>query len=116
MLTAEAEHRDHAIVEQVISDLKGSALAHFPSGRMNANGAWLACAVIAYNLTRAAGVQAGGRFAKARTSTIRSRLITIPARIATTGRATVLHLPQNHRHQRPFMAMLDATQASPQAA
>jgi len=30
-LTAEAQHRDHAIVEQVIADLKSSALAHFPS-------------------------------------------------------------------------------------
>jgi hypothetical protein len=31
MLTAEAHHRDHAIVEQVIADLKSSALQHFPS-------------------------------------------------------------------------------------
>lgn len=42
MLVAEAEHRDHAIVEQVISDLKDSALAHFPSASKNANAAWLA--------------------------------------------------------------------------
>lgn len=28
----EAEHRDHAVVEQVIADLKDQALAHFPSG------------------------------------------------------------------------------------
>ena len=33
MLTAEAHHRDHAIVEQVIADLKDSALAHFLSDR-----------------------------------------------------------------------------------
>ena len=31
MLQAESDHRDHAIVEQVIADLKGSALAHLPS-------------------------------------------------------------------------------------
>ena len=30
----EAEHRDHAVVEQVIADLKDQALAHFPSGRL----------------------------------------------------------------------------------
>lgn len=42
MLVAEAEHRDHAIIEQVISDLKDSALAHFPSASKNANAAWLA--------------------------------------------------------------------------
>jgi hypothetical protein len=28
----EAEHRDHAVVEQVIADLKDQALAHFPPG------------------------------------------------------------------------------------
>ena len=116
MLTAEAEHRDHAIVEQVIADLKSSALAHFPSGRMNANGAWLGCAVIAYNLTRAAGVLAGGNLAKARTSTIRARLVNIPARTATSARTVTLHLPENSRHRRQFLAVLDAVQAPPAAA
>ena len=38
----EAEHREHAVVEQVIADLKDQALAHFPSGQFNANGAWAA--------------------------------------------------------------------------
>lgn len=33
----EAEHREHAVVEQVIADLKDQALAHFPSGQFNAN-------------------------------------------------------------------------------
>jgi hypothetical protein len=59
MLDAEAAHRDHAIIEQVIADLKHSALAHLPSGRFAANAAWLACATMAYNLTRAAGALAG---------------------------------------------------------
>jgi hypothetical protein len=36
----ETEHRDHAVVEQVIADLKDQALVHFPSGEFNANGAW----------------------------------------------------------------------------
>ena len=80
MLLAEAHHRDHAIIEQVIADLKSSALKHFPSGSFNANGAWLACAVMAYNLSRAAGVLAGGKLRKARTATIRTTLINIPAR------------------------------------
>ena len=35
----EAEHREHATVELVIRDLKDQALAHFPSGRFNANAA-----------------------------------------------------------------------------
>ena len=34
MLAAEADHRRHAIIEQVIADLKNSALAHLPSGQL----------------------------------------------------------------------------------
>ena len=116
MLIAEAHHRDHAIVEQVIADLKSSALKHFPSGRFNANGAWLACAVVAYNLCRAVGVLAGGKFSKARTVTIREQLIKIPARIAYSGRRHHLHLPRNTRHQHRYLDMLDAVQAPPVAA
>ena len=63
MLAAEATHRDHAIVEQVIAELKNGPLAHLPSGVFTANAAWLACAAIAHNLTRAAAALAGGRHA-----------------------------------------------------
>jgi hypothetical protein len=83
---------------------------------MNANAAWLACAVISYNLTRAAGILAGGRLANARTGTIRTRLVSIPARIATSGCATVPHLPRDHRHQHRYLAVLDAVQAPPRVA
>ncbi len=85
MLDAEATHRDHAIIEQVIADLKDSALAHLPSGRFAANAAWLTCAAMAYNLTRAAGALAGTLHARARTATLRTRLITVPARLARSA-------------------------------
>jgi hypothetical protein len=39
-LQAEACHRRHAIIEQVIADLKGGPLAHLPSGVFTANAAW----------------------------------------------------------------------------
>jgi len=39
MLAAEATHRDHALIERVIADLKNSALAHLPSGVFTANAA-----------------------------------------------------------------------------
>jgi len=116
MLIAEAHHRDHAIVEQVIADLKGSALKHFPSGSFNANGAWLACAVMAYNLSRAAGVLADRKLGKARTATIRTTLINIPARLAFSAGTYTLHLPANSRRERPFMTMFDNILAPPQAA
>ena len=41
MLAAEKAHRAHAIVEQVIADLKNGPLAHLPSGHFWANSAWL---------------------------------------------------------------------------
>jgi len=44
----EAEHRQHAVVELTIRDLKDQALAHFPSGRFNANSAWTVIACIAH--------------------------------------------------------------------
>jgi hypothetical protein len=58
-VTADATHRAHAIIEQVIADLKNGPLAHLPSGVFNASAAWLARAAIAFNLTRAAGCLAG---------------------------------------------------------
>ena len=48
----EAEHREHAVVEQVIADLKEQALAHFPSGHFHANGAWTVLAALAHNMLR----------------------------------------------------------------
>jgi hypothetical protein len=51
---AERDHRRHAVVEQVIADVKNSAFAHAPSGHFQANAAWLALAALAHNLTRAA--------------------------------------------------------------
>jgi hypothetical protein len=95
MLQAETDHRDHAIVEQVIADLKASALAHLPSGSFAANSAWLVLAAIAFNLTRAAGTLASVFHAKATTATIRRQLINVPARLASSARRLVMHLPKD---------------------
>jgi len=103
MLAAEATHRDHAIVEQVIAELKNGPLAHLPSGRFTANAAWLVCAAIAHNLTRAAGALAGSRHARARTATLRVQLIHTPARVAHSAHRQVLHLPRDW----PFEPGLD---------
>ena len=90
-IEADQRHRDHALVEQVIADLKDGPLAHLPSGRYTANAAWVALAVIAFNIARATAVAAAMR--TARWATVRTRIINVPARIATTGRRLVLHLP-----------------------
>jgi hypothetical protein len=53
MLDAGASHHDHAIVEQVIADLKAGPLAHCPSGVFTANSAWTVLAAIPFNLASA---------------------------------------------------------------
>ena len=63
------------------------------NGLFAANCAWLACAVIAHNLLRAAGTIAGGDHAVARGATLRRDLVTVPARFAAPARKPTLHLP-----------------------
>ena len=43
LVQAEAQHRGHAIIEQVFAELIDGPLAHLPSGRFDANNAWLTC-------------------------------------------------------------------------
>jgi len=92
-IAADETHRDHAIVEQVISELKNGPLAHAPSGTFSANAAWLTLACLAFNVLRAAGAAASVRHAKATWATLRTNLIAVPARIASSARRLVLHLP-----------------------
>lgn len=110
LVQAETQHRGHAVIEQVIADLKNSALAHLPSGRFNANGAWLVCAAMAFNLTRAAGALASAFHARATTKTIRAQLIAVPARLARSARRLILHLPRDwpwkHAWQQLFTSAL----------
>jgi len=93
--TAQADitHRRHAIIETVFSDLIDGPIAHMPSGRFAANGAWAICAIITHNLLRAAGTLAGDRHAVARGATLRRHIVTVPARLARPQRRRVLHLP-----------------------
>ena len=92
-VAADKTHRGHAVIEQVHADLKNSALAHLPSGKFAANAAWLVLAVIAFNLTRAAATLTGPKLARATTATARRKLITVPARVASSARRIILHLP-----------------------
>jgi hypothetical protein len=115
MLQAEAHHRDHAIVEQVIADLKNGPLAHLPSGVFTANAAWTVAATIAFNLTRAAASLAGAGLAKATTATIRRRLIHVAARLVTTARRLHLHLPATWPWAAAFTTLFEATCGPPPA-
>jgi Transposase DDE domain group 1 len=115
-LAAEADHRDHAIIEQLIADLIDGPLAHLPSGDFAANAAWLTCAGIAHNLLRAAATLASRRHGKARAATVRRELITLPARLAHRGPdQLILHLPQHWPWRDGFEGVFDATHRAPPA-
>ena len=95
-LQAEADHRHHAIIEQLNAELIDGPLAHLPSGVFTANAAWLSCAGIAHNLLHAAAALASRYHATARSGTLRRHLIGVPARIAHRGRdQIILHLPEH---------------------
>ena len=107
-VTADKTHRHHAIIEQVHADLKNSALAHLPSGRFTANAAWLVCAVMAFNLTRAAGTLTDDpKLTKATTGTLRRTLVSVPARIASSARRLTLHLPTHWPWETAWITLFD---------
>ena len=116
MLAAEKAHRAHAIIEQVIADLKNGPLAHLPSGHFWANSAWTVLATIAFNLTRAAGTLASAFHARATTGTIRAQLITVPGRLARSARKLTLHLPTGWPWQHDWEQFATAAHAPPPAA
>jgi hypothetical protein len=91
MIEADKVHRHHAIIEQTIAELKNNALAHLPSGRFAANAAWLAHAMITFNLAR--GLAVAARMPTARWASVTRRLVAVPARIAHSARSITLHLP-----------------------
>ncbi|WAX81770.1 transposase [Streptomyces sp. KMM 9044] len=95
LVEAEADHRRHAIVEQVFADLEDSALGHLPSGKFTANAAWLTLAALAHNLTRALGTLASAFHARARTGTIRRQLLHVPARLAKNSHTLTWHFPEH---------------------
>ena len=82
----EAEHRQHAVVELTIRDLKDQAPAHFPSGQFAANSARTIISAIAHNLTRwTTLIGLPGQTVRA-ARTLRRRLLQIPGRLTRTAR------------------------------
>ncbi|HKM25707.1 MAG TPA: IS1380 family transposase [Corynebacterium sp.] len=112
-VAADKTHRQHAVIEQVNADLKASALAHMPSGKFTANAAWLVLAVMAFNLTRTAGVIAGTGLARATTATIRSQVIAVAARMARRSRRLVLHLPKGWKWESQWRRLFDHGHSPP---
>ena len=109
----EAEHRDHAVVEQVISDLKDQALAHFPSGHFHANGAWTVLAAIAHNLLRWTQLLGLPETTVRAARTLRRRLLQIPGRLTHHARGWTLHLPARWPWHGDYISALNAIRALP---
>jgi hypothetical protein len=111
----EAEHRQHAVVELTIRDLKDQALGHFPSGRFTANAAWTVIAALAHNLLRWTSVIGlpGQRMRAART--LRRRLLSLPGRLTRSARRWTLHLPARWPWQHDFIRALARIRALPAA-
>ncbi|MCA1678309.1 MAG: IS1380 family transposase [Actinobacteria bacterium] len=112
----EAEHRQHAVVELVIRDLKDQALAHFPSGHFHANGAWTVIACLAHNLLRWTEVIGLGARVVRNARTLRRRLLAIPGRLTRHAGRWILHLPARWPWQQGFIEALTRIRALPAAA
>lgn len=112
----EAEHRQHAVVELVIRDLKDQALAHFPSGQFHANAAWTVIAALAHNLLRWTTVLGQPSTTVRAARTLRRRLLTLPGRLTSHAGQWTLHLPARWPWQQDFTEALTRIRALPAAA
>jgi hypothetical protein len=112
----EAEHRQHAVVELAIRDLKDQGLAHFPSGKFNANAAWTVIAALAHNLLRWTHLIALPSQTIRTARTLRRRLLQIPGRLTRTARRSTLRMPARWPWADDFLAALDRLRALPPPA
>jgi DDE family transposase len=117
-------HRQRAEIEERFKDAKlGQALRHLPSGKLAANRLWLACALLALNITAwvcdisPAAAASGSapedtplrRHAKA----LRRILFCVPGRIVRTARRIIVRLPDGFSHFEAFTATYHAALALP---
>jgi Transposase DDE domain group 1 len=109
-------HRDHTTVELAIRDLKqGAGLEHCPSGRFFANAAWLACAVLAHNLTRWTALLGDVHPPSELTvmRTVSTRVFALPGRLVNRSGHLVLRLPARWPWATTFTGALSHIRAQP---
>jgi hypothetical protein len=113
-VSVDAFHREHAVVELDIRDLKeGAGLEHVPSGHFGANGAWLQCALLAHNLIRWSVTlgQASPLDRRTVARTVRHRLIALPGRLVNRAGTPTLRGPRNWPWRHWFEARLATLRA-----
>ena len=115
MIEADRFHREHAVVELAIRDLKeGAGLEHIPSGHFHANAAWLGCTVLAHNI----GIwttMIGGQ-PPVTNQTRRTRLIAMAAVIVNRSGRRLLRFPTAWPWANQFTEMLDQIRSLPAIA
>lgn len=108
-------HREHAVVELAIRDLKaGAGLEHLPSGVFSANSAWFQIAILAHNIIRWTAHLGGhhtDRLIVART--IRTRLLALPARLVNRAGRLTLRLPTRWPWASTFTTILTTLRGLP---
>ncbi len=109
----ESEHRQHAVVELAIRELKDQALAHFPSGKFLANAAWTVIAALAHNLLRWTSLIGLPDTIIPTARTMRRRLLTVPGRITRTGRQVTLRMPARWPWETAFLTALKRLRTIP---
>ena len=113
---ADTFHRDHAVIELCVRDLKeGSGLEHCPSGRFFANAAWLGCAVLAHNLIRWTALLGaiGDRGELKVAATMRRRFIALPGRLVNSSGRLTLRLPERWPWAQSFVGALGRIRSLP---
>jgi hypothetical protein len=110
-IAADEFHRNHAVVELAIRDLKEGGLEHVPSGHFHANGAWLAAAVLAHNLNRWTTQLAGQTPVNNRT--LRTRITALAAVLVNKSGRLTLRFPTRWPWANVFTITLAAIRALP---
>ena len=104
----DADHRDHAVIELAIRDLKeGAGWNHSPSGKFLANAAWIVIGALAHNLLRWVAALGLDHHRPVAAKTMRRQLITVPGRITRSARRSQLHLPRRWPWRRQFLTAVE---------
>jgi hypothetical protein len=117
-------HRHRAQIEERLKDAKlGQALRRMPCADQHANRTWMAACLLALNLTAlvcdlcpaagASGKAPADAPLRRTAKTLRRLLFYVPARVTTSARQTILHLPAGYRHADTLSATYHAALSLP---
>ena len=107
-------HRNRARIELSIKDLKeGAGMEHVPSGKFNANGAWLAHAVLAHNLIRQVSYLGAitERSSMVVARSFRNQFVCVPARLVNRSGKLILRTPTRWPWASSFLRALSTLRA-----